>query len=294
MAIEITDDTARQVLRAIGVPVDSLERAKGGHSINTHTFLCVSNGFHLFLKFVSSKRAVAAPLLGNLLRDQGIPGPAILKSGTLEEKDIGFILMESVLGTPYSNVDTKPIHLYQVGRLLRQIHSIKRPGFGQPILDASGQLFGIKPKWADRILEPSMFLSDILYLAELEILSQNEKKRTLELLQTLAETCQDSGSLLHGDLNLGNVLYQGDVISGVIDWANVQIGPAEYDVAMAINYRENATALVEGYGSDLNLKELADYQFLISINKAAWAHKCRPNRFPFYFSKLKAQPSLCH
>ena len=37
--------------------------------------------------------------------------------------------------------------------------------------------------------------------------------------------------LLHRDFHLGNILWQGDVVSGLIDWAETSWGPPDLDVA---------------------------------------------------------------
>ncbi|HEX5334835.1 MAG TPA: phosphotransferase, partial [Propionicimonas sp.] len=37
--------------------------------------------------------------------------------------------------------------------------------------------------------------------------------------------------LLHRDFHLGNILWQGDTVSGLVDWAETSWGPADLDVA---------------------------------------------------------------
>ncbi len=37
--------------------------------------------------------------------------------------------------------------------------------------------------------------------------------------------------LIHRDFHLGNVLWEGDTVTGVIDWAETSWGPADLDVA---------------------------------------------------------------
>jgi aminoglycoside phosphotransferase (APT) family kinase protein len=37
--------------------------------------------------------------------------------------------------------------------------------------------------------------------------------------------------LLHRDFHLGNILWQGEAVSGLIDWAEASWGPADLDVA---------------------------------------------------------------
>ncbi|XVU21092.1 phosphotransferase family protein [Actinoplanes sp. CA-054009] len=44
------------------------------------------------------------------------------------------------------------------------------------------------------------------------------------------------GTFLHRDFHLGNVLWSGDEITGVVDWVEASWGPAELDVAHAATY----------------------------------------------------------
>ena len=48
------------------------------------------------------------------------------------------------------------------------------------------------------------------------------------------------GVLIHRDFHQGNILWIGDVVSGVVDWVNACVGPAAFDVA---HLRVNAAAL---------------------------------------------------
>ncbi len=41
---------------------------------------------------------------------------------------------------------------------------------------------------------------------------------------------------LHRDFHLGNVLWQGDAVSGLVDWVETSWGPAELDIAHAATY----------------------------------------------------------
>ncbi|MBL7255617.1 phosphotransferase family protein [Paractinoplanes lichenicola] len=62
------------------------------------------------------------------------------------------------------------------------------------------------------------------------------------------------GVFLHRDFHLGNLLWDGDRISGVVDWVETSWGPAELDVAHAATYLAMlhgvpaAARLVEAYG----------------------------------------------
>lgn len=44
------------------------------------------------------------------------------------------------------------------------------------------------------------------------------------------------GTFLHRDFHLGNILWEGDRVSGVVDWVETSWGPAALDVAHATTY----------------------------------------------------------
>jgi aminoglycoside phosphotransferase (APT) family kinase protein len=44
------------------------------------------------------------------------------------------------------------------------------------------------------------------------------------------------GTFLHRDFHLGNLLWSGGLITGVVDWVETSWGPADLDVAHAANY----------------------------------------------------------
>ena len=45
-----------------------------------------------------------------------------------------------------------------------------------------------------------------------------------------------NGTLLHRDFHLGNVLWNGDDVTGVVDWVETSWGPAGLDVAHSRTY----------------------------------------------------------
>jgi aminoglycoside phosphotransferase (APT) family kinase protein len=59
---------------------------------------------------------------------------------------------------------------------------------------------------------------------------------------------QYEGVFLHRDFHPGNVLFDGDGISGVVDWVETSWGPADLDVAHC------STALALLHGPELGLR----------------------------------------
>lgn len=54
-------------------------------------------------------------------------------------------------------------------------------------------------------------------------------RRAIDLFSAGAPTTSDG--LLHGDFHLGNLLWENDHVSGLIDWAETSWGPPDLDVA---------------------------------------------------------------
>lgn len=73
------------------------------------------------------------------------------------------------------------------------------------------------------------------------------------------ETLEDrppafDGTFLHRDFHLGNILWEGDRVSGVVDWVETSWGPVALDVAHAMTY----VAMLHGLGAAARFGSLYD------------------------------------
>ena len=91
-----------------------------------------------------------------------------------------------------------------------------------------------------------------------------------QLLARLRQTRPEAvtESLIHGDYTIDNVLVDGDVVTGVIDWAGGAVGDPRYDIALAIRQQAEAfgaehtgdlDAFFEGYGARALSQKEFDY-----------------------------------
>jgi len=82
------------------------------------------------------------------------------------------------------------------------------------------------------------------------------------LLDQLEQTRPDAVNsvLVHGDLNLDNLLLDGNGVCGLVDWAAGGAGDARYDVGLVLQRNEESVlddaaiaAFFEGYGTEVDL-----------------------------------------
>jgi len=102
--------------------------------------------------------------------------------------------------------------------------------------------------------------------------------------------CELPGGLIHADLFRDNALFEGDTLSGVIDFYYAHLGPWIYDLAVTLCdwcYMPGkdfdlklAQALLNGYQSVRKLKH---------EERAAWTEAVEAAAARFWFSRLKDQ-----
>lgn len=61
--------------------------------------------------------------------------------------------------------------------------------------------------------------------------------------------------LTHGDLQAAHVFVDGDVVTGIIDWADAGLGDALFDVAvLTVGHEEHLHDVIAGYGADVEVE----------------------------------------
>lgn len=75
----------------------------------------------------------------------------------------------------------------------------------------------------------------------------------------------------HGDLQVTHVFFDGDRITGVIDWSEASQGDALYDLAsLTLGHAEHLGHVVAGYGTDVDLDVVRAWWSLRSLRAARW------------------------
>ncbi len=75
----------------------------------------------------------------------------------------------------------------------------------------------------------------------------------------------------HGDLQVTHVFFDGDEITGVIDWSEAGRGDALYDLAsLTLGHREHLGDVVAGYGTDVDLDVIRAWWSWRSLGTVRW------------------------
>lgn len=144
------------------------------------------------------------------VRECGIPAPEVLTIGKAD--DGNFLLLEYLEGTVTAHTDHPSDYVREFARTLASIHKVD--------LAASNLDFLMETR--------------ATYRSDREDL--NADLREPEVVAAVLAAGDQRGShfgLRHGDFWPGNILWQGNRISGVIDWENALSGPAIADLSIS-------------------------------------------------------------
>jgi aminoglycoside phosphotransferase (APT) family kinase protein len=211
---------------------------------------------------VAIKRA-AGPRLAGLRREkmvlETLRGSPLLvpefiqyietKTGQVNE---GWLVMSRLPGEPLVNVlsrtdqaNTRTQLLVDLGRMIAQVHTLAVPK----------ELESQDKPWLDSMLDLAETCLPLGFWegnhAKLEVLKQ---QRPTPVPPTL----------IHGDLFLDNVLSDGIVITGLIDWSFGTAGDPRYDLVLAVDELTplDQKVFFEGYGLSNGLSSFDTEYFL--------------------------------
>ncbi|MBD3932261.1 aminoglycoside phosphotransferase family protein [Streptomyces chumphonensis] len=75
----------------------------------------------------------------------------------------------------------------------------------------------------------------------------------------------------HGDLQIAHVFFDGDAVTGVIDWSEAGRGDALYDLAtFTLGHAEHLDDVIAGYGTDVDLDVVHAWWSLRSLLAVRW------------------------
>jgi aminoglycoside phosphotransferase (APT) family kinase protein len=75
----------------------------------------------------------------------------------------------------------------------------------------------------------------------------------------------------HGDLQVGHVFIEGDVITGVVDWSEARRDDALFDLAtLTLGHEEHLWDVLAGYGTDVDLDVIRAWWSMRSLLAIRW------------------------
>jgi glycosyltransferase involved in cell wall biosynthesis/thiamine kinase-like enzyme len=216
----LSPQIAHSIQAALGQRVDLIERTVGGTHRNT--FLVKSCGRSAILRLAVDESDISALrrmiAVTERARAAGVPIPAIIAHSfpVPREEAIAWVLEEWVSGHAFNPHvmrwrDALSVAA-ELGRCLRQLHSIETDGFGllSEHLEAAYPTLGLwldsEARGWDRL--PSRLTEETLSLIE-------------AACQFLREAYQGTPRLCHLDPNPWNLLVVGADLSAVIDWNHI-------------------------------------------------------------------------
>lgn len=128
----------------------------------------------------------------------------------------------------YLPVETKRKILRQIGRCLGELHDETFDAFGTLTRSTDGLEVAASRSWRDTLVSILDRQLDGMADGPFDDLRERVRATVLEH-QALLEV-DDSPSLLHHDLRPANVLVEGDVVTGIVDWERALAGHAEFDL----------------------------------------------------------------
>lgn len=185
-------------------------------------------------------------------KDNGIPLPQILYHNEA-------ILIESFIEGRHLKPNEESLKLYEeLGKHVQAIHSVQLKGYGSINNQGEGSLLTEK-EYLPFCLNPNdpSFQTN-KHMKDLNIPEIIEKNTSLLNSETSV--------LLHGDLHCPNILTHKNVISGIIDFADIIAGAPEYDLAyyyINVVDMKSWDSFIKGYGKDFNTKKMFFYVFIL-------------------------------
>jgi aminoglycoside phosphotransferase (APT) family kinase protein len=171
------------------------------------------------------------------LKSVGVPVPEILfiKYLHVNNQDLSMCLMNKVEGEPLErgavdfnllSTEEKKVYIFQAGKLLSKIHSIKTEGFGWITGEGVAQ-YKTPDKLIDGFFEkmPHMF-----EIAQKESLDNKVIEKAFRVADDFRELySKSSPHLNHGDYSHKHFMVKNEKIVSIIDWGSIRSDTPIYD-----------------------------------------------------------------
>jgi len=219
-----------KVLSAFGLRASVISATPESFSSEVHD-VTLEGGERVIIKIPYSKGKLAREQRV-LKRLQGsLPVPVVLDVWEGDEQITGALLLTAIPGHPITGQITAEM-AYQMGEVLARLHEIPTPGFGHDT--ASGFECVEGNRWF-RFVEDS-FLS---WANECKtVLDDDMFRRCCSYFEHTLSSMKEpnEASVIHMDYRPGNVLADGNLVTGVIDFESSRGGAVELDFVKTKSY----------------------------------------------------------
>jgi len=203
-----------------------------------------------------------------VLAPLGLPVPrahALVRRGSPPDEE-AWVVMDALPGAPvYSGEDAPgawrdltekvegtawgPAVMRSLGQAVARIHQEPVPA---EFAESSRDPFGWRIEWMEGWLREAEGTPG----REQDAIALRRRLGSLRSMQAHPPRPMPA-TLVHGDLNLANVIAVGTEVSGIVDWTGAHRGDPRLDIAHALQFRETARfrldapvlAFFEGYGT---------------------------------------------
>ncbi|MEH7443667.1 aminoglycoside phosphotransferase family protein [Bacillus sp. JJ1122] len=262
-----------RVIQQFGLQVQSIHNVEDSHSSTVYK-CTLNNGENVFLKIPYTKLKWQRELEAYEILKGSVSTPELLDFWSGDEECPGAFFLSELKGKPLTNEASSTV-AFQVGVLHAKMHSI------QPRADQ--ELTGIQ----NEFMNWSTFIEQQFYSFAEDVKEVLDEQLYIQAIGKFEEMKQllpppDGPSFVHMDFRPGNLIVDGNEVSGMIDFESVRFGSTEIDFTKL--YRDFLRfdpslykAYQEGYNSirpliDLDIV-LPFYQFTDAFNSIGWCKR---------------------
>ena len=255
------------------------------HGYSSQVYRAILADKIVYVRINKKAEKFEAEILGyELFKKLGIPTPELIayqrSPTTIGQPTIIISAAEGqALGDVHLSPEDKIVVYKKIGQMMRKIHSIKLPGFGD-LKTSGGELQGQFSTWRAYWESTKRHnQKSVDYLLVKNLITREEAKVIKRVHDEIGQSNVGVASLLHKDISQSHVFIKGTDISGVIDFGGIIAGDPRLDIAMSLAFQKTfvSEAFKEGYGAPANDPLVLKYLIVIVTDKAAFRHKLALN-----------------
>lgn len=265
-----------QVLKVFGLRPSVITRPPESYGSEVHDVI-LEGGERVIVKIPYNKGKLAREQRV-LARLQGaLPVPVVLDVWEGDEEITGALLLSAIPGKSITGpVDASMA--YQMGQMLARLHEIPAPGFGHDTMNGFEHVKG--NRWF-RFVEDSFSSWGIDCQTVLD--HDLYRKCCSYFEQAISSMPEPSkASMIHMDFRPGNLLAEGNRLTGVIDFESARGGAVELDFVKIQSYvwdvyPATKRAFMDGYRSVSTVSDLETclpfYTFFNAFGGVSWCKR---------------------